>query len=365
MLTQEYLRSGKSLDDLHISVTRHASLPLVILNYDQLDSPKIHPVVRECRGLVLNSEDWSLVARAFPRFFNWGEFAEEMPLFNWSKSVALEKVDGSLVLFYHFNGEWHVNTRGSFAGGNLFNSEWAARFYNMPADMTWRQGILTALGLNSLSELQLYLDPGLTYVGEFCSLWNKVVRSYETPCVYLLTCFRGEEEVGPVACKLFKTVGQYPLRTAMEVMEYVNSQPEATWEGCVVKDDKNRRWKIKNRRYLSLHKMKGANGDALYNPSTLLPFILEGEGGELLAVYPEIRDCYFHYKELVDTAHAELDELWTQYKDVKDQKDFALSIQGKTAFTGVLFNARKNKTSLKEEWAKAESYIDKTLFKKK
>ncbi|MFY4731189.1 RNA ligase [Nitrospira sp. BLG_2] len=367
MKTIEYLRSGKSLVDLHnelhIEVNRHESLPLAILNYNQIESPKTDPIVRECRALVLNTEDWSLVARSFSRFYNWGEVADEMPLFNWDKSVALEKVDGSLILFYKFAGQWRVNTRGSYANMGMFNTEWQAMYHNMPADWTWQQGILTALGIKSLDELDLYLDPSLTYVCEFCSLWNKVVREYKTPCVYLLTCYAGEEEVGPRDVSIFKTVGQYPLYSADDVTEYVNSQPEATWEGCVVKDDANRRWKIKNRRYLSLHKMKGANGDALYNPSTLLPFILEGEGDELLATYPEIKDCFYHYKNKVDTAYNELESLWLEYKDVPVQKDFALSIQGKTPFTGVLFNCRKSGSSLKEEWAKAERHIDKTLFK--
>ncbi len=365
LVTQQWLQR-KTLDELaqelSLEVNRHPTLPLVILNYNQIESPKIHPVVRECRGLVLNADDYSLVARAFARFFNWGEFAEEMPLFNWSKSIAYEKVDGSLLLFYRFGGEWRVNTRGSYADGRMFN-EWAARYHQKPMDFTWTQGILEALGITALSELELYLDPSLTYVCEFCSPWNKVVRDY-SPCVYLLTCFDGEQEVGPRPTKLFKTVGTYPLRTAMEVMEYVNSQPEATWEGCVVKDDADRRWKIKNRRYLALHKMKGANGDALYNPSTLLPFILEGEGGELLSTYPEITDCFYHYKEKVDSAYDELEELWELAKDEPSQKDFAQLIDGETIFTGLLFNARKNKTPLKEEWRKGEKYILNGLFKK-
>lgn len=369
MKTIDYFRSGKTLDDLanelHIEINRHATLPLVILNYNQIESPKTDAIVRECRGLVLNTSDWSLVARAFPRFFNWGEVADEMPLFNWPYSVALEKVDGSLILFYRFGGEWRVNTRGSYADGRLFANEWQALYHNLPQEMTWTQGILTALGIKDLQELSLYLDPALTYVCEFCSLWNKVVREYNPPCVYLLTCFAGEQEVGPRACPLFKTIGQYPLRNPIEVMDYVNSQPEATWEGCVVKDDANRRWKIKNRRYLALHKMKGANGDALYNPSSLLPFILEGEGDELLATYPEVRDCFHHYKDKVDEAYNELESLWHQYKDVNSQKDFAINIQGKSPFTGLLFNARKNKTPLKDEWRKAEDYINKALFKKK
>ena len=319
--------------------------------------------MRECRSLCINTDDMTLVARSFSRFFNWGEMADEMPLFNWSKASALEKVDGSLITLYYWNG-WRVNTRGSFANMGMFN-EWAARYHKMPLTWTWEQGILKALGLDSLSDLDKYLDRSLAYACEFCSLWNKVVREYEQPCIYSLSAFCGEEEVGPQASKLFRQVKEFQLYSAEDVTEYVNSQPEATWEGCVVKDDENRRWKIKNRRYLSLHKMKGANGDALYNPSTLLPFILEGEGDELLATYPEITDCFTHYKERVDTAYNELEALWDKYKDVESQKEFALSIQGKSKFTDLLFSARKNKTPLKEEWRKAEDYILKGLFSKK
>lgn len=368
MKTLEYLRSGKTLDDLanelHIEINRHDTLPLAILNYSQIDSPKSDPIVRECRALCINTDDMTLVARSFYRFFNWGEMADEMPLFNWSKAEALEKVDGSLVTFYYWNG-WRVNTRGSFANCGMFNTEWQARFHKMPMDWTWQQGILAALGLNDLSELDKHLDRSLAYACEFCSVWNKVVRTYEQPCIYTLSAFCGEEEVGPQPCKLFRTVGTYPLYSAEDVTEYVNSQPEATWEGCVVKDDENRRWKIKNRRYLALHKLKGANGDALYTPSTLLPFILEGEGGELLATYPEISDCFHHYKEKVDKAYSELESLWHCVKDEESQKDFAILIEGETKFTGLLFNARKKKTPLKEEWRKAEDNILKGLFGKK
>jgi hypothetical protein len=110
--------------------------------------------------------------------------------------------------------------------------------------------------------------------------------------------------------------------------------------------------------------MKGANGDALYNPSTLLPFILEGEGDELLAIYPEITDCFKHYKDKVDSAYNEMESLWHCVKDEESQKDFAVLIEGETLFTGVLFNARKNKSPLKEEWRKAEKHILKGLFDK-
>jgi hypothetical protein len=76
LAVQEYLKT-KTLDNLHdelaIEINRHDTLPLAILNYNQIKSPKKHPIVLECRGLVLEIETWKIIARSFPRFFNFGE----------------------------------------------------------------------------------------------------------------------------------------------------------------------------------------------------------------------------------------------------------------------------------------------------
>lgn len=361
MNVQDYLRSNtleKLTADLAISVTKHDSLPLVILNYDQIDSPKTNPIVRECRGLVLNSEDYSLVARAFGRFFNWGEVAEEMPMFDWTSCSADEKVDGSLVLIYNFNGQWLANTRGSFAGWPMFD-EYKAKFYGKPMSFRWADAFLEALGVNSLDELNL--DPSITYVCEFCSLWNKVVREYPIPCMYMLTRFAGEQEIGPVAHPAFKELQRFPLQSAQDVRDFVSDHPEVTFEGIVVKDSAFRRWKLKNPRYVSLHHMKG-NGDGLYRPKNLMPYILKNEGDELLTYFPEVKDVFAEFKGKVDAAYAEIEALWLKNKDIVIQKDFALSIVGKTPFTGVLFTARKGE-DLKRIWLDSADLILKVLFK--
>lgn len=376
---QEYLKSGKTLDDLNaelgINSSVHPELPLTILNYDQIDSPKTHPIVRECRGLVLNKEDWSLVARSFPRFFNWGEVADELALFNWNNVSAQEKVDGSLCIFYHFGGEWRVNTRGSFGLFPILDNDYKKRYFKIDDDkFTWQVAILRALGLNSLKELDGLLDPKVTYVCEFCSLWNKVVREYPQPKVYLLTRFVGEEEIGAVDHPLFHRVGEYKLASAEAVADFVNNHPEATFEGCVVKDDAHRRWKIKSLRYLALHRMGGGNGDALWNPVNLIPFILDGEEGELGATlkanHPEVMELFWETKEKVDKAFAGLQDVWTKNWQIDVQKDFALAIVGKTPFTSILFDIRKKHGKdqslaiLKKAWREWGDGIVKVLFKK-
>lgn len=49
---------------------------LLVLNYDQIESPKSHPIVMECRALILDT-DFNVVSRAFDRFFNIHEIYEQ------------------------------------------------------------------------------------------------------------------------------------------------------------------------------------------------------------------------------------------------------------------------------------------------
>lgn len=365
---QQYLQT-KTFDDLTaelgIVVKRHDTLPLCILNYDQIESPKTHPIVRECRGLVLHADTKDVVAKSFNRFFNWGEVADEMKDFDFSDFIVQSKEDGSLVLIYHFDGRWHANTRGSFATDNM-----------QGLNFTWREGICKAItdyGIGDLQELDDELDKGVTYVCEFCSPWNKVVRRYEKPCMYLLTAFQGTKElhyseVDLMAHGLFKRPQRYEFINIDEVQSYLQLQAEKdpTFEGVVICDHLGHRWKIKSATYLGLHKMRG-EGDNLFHPKHLLPFILAGEEAELLTYFPECRETYEELKAKVNEAFAELQDIWAKHWMLGDQKEFALSIKDKTPFTSLLFNVRKRHGKdqkpehLKTEWRTADSLILKKL----
>src|SRR4051812_14440572 len=74
---------------------------LIVLNYDQIySSTKAHPIVAECRGLILDT-DFNIVSRSFDRFFNLGEQPETQTDIDISKAVCMEKIDGSLIKIYH------------------------------------------------------------------------------------------------------------------------------------------------------------------------------------------------------------------------------------------------------------------------
>src|SRR3990167_2341729 len=99
---QEWLRNNNSNlaslnEQLGISFTPHPSDWRVILNYNQITSPKLNDMVKEARGLVLDARTWDIVARSFPRFFNLGEVHTEDEKFVWENSSATHKEDGSLI----------------------------------------------------------------------------------------------------------------------------------------------------------------------------------------------------------------------------------------------------------------------------
>ncbi len=359
---QKYLTSGKTLenlaDELAIKVTKHDALPLIILNYDQINSPKTHPIIRETRGLVLNSQDWSIVAKSMNRFFNWGEVQEEMSSFDFSNFIVQSKEDGSLVLIYNFDGSWRVNTRGSFATDLM-------QFQNF----TWQEGICRALGVPDLLALDSILDPTVTYVCEFCSLWNKVVRTYKEPQMFLLTAFRGItelhwDELDSLDLSLFQVPELYEFHSIEEIQQFLFDQGsnDPTFEGVVIRDHHGHRWKIKSATYLGLHRLRG-EGDNVWNPKHLLPFVLNGEEDELLSYFEEVRTFFYELKSDVQAEYMKLLETWLDHKDIPEQKDFALAIKNKTRFTSVLFTVRKKYGSgatsmnFKTEWRNAEAAI--------
>jgi hypothetical protein len=93
----------------------HPSLPLIIWNYS-----------RECQyegrwdGITLNmrgtitDREGNIVASAFPKFFNYEEVPDKVPV-NGDYVYVQEKMDGSLGILFWYEGEWHLATKGSFA----------------------------------------------------------------------------------------------------------------------------------------------------------------------------------------------------------------------------------------------------------
>lgn len=354
MKTIEYLQNY-TLEDIQeeygIRHTLHKD-GRVILNYSQIDSPKTHPITRECRSLVLDANrGFRLIARSFSRFFNLGEYLEEQRDFKWHSCVASDKEDGSLITIYYWQNSWHINTKSSFADGIVGNS-----------GMTWAELVELAMP----DEWRQDLDIELTYVGEICSLYNKIVRTYKKPTFYLLTCFLGVHELKDVkkhAVRIkFNMPHEHVIYGADHAQKFIRMQAEndATYEGLVLRDSNNQRIKVKSDQYLILHKLAN-NGDPCH-PKNIVPLLLAGEKEEILTYFPEIKQQIYEIEAILNERWEELNSLWNCFHDEPDQKTFALAIKDRTPFSGILFTARSTGVSPKELWLDSSNLIIKRLF---
>ncbi|CAB9525643.1 RNA ligase [Seminavis robusta] len=336
---------------LGIQAVHHPTLPLVILNYHQIASPKTHPMVRECRSLCLEKTTWKLVARSFHRFFNWGEVREEQDDFNFDNFRVDSKEDGSIITIYHYNGGWHANTRQSFG----LRPAAAVRQQQQAVSYTWRQLVCQALGIHDLDDLDSILTPGYSYVCELTSPYNKVVRSYPDTCLFLLAVFdaRGVEQSPLSADRVAASMGAkrpitYSFSSLASIQSFLDTQRTAdpTFEGVVICDNAHRRWKIKNPSFLLLHKRIGDVSSSVTSPQFLLPFVLKGERSELLTYYPETQEVFDKTDKAVQRELDALLQLWEQCRGLEGQRDFAQAVLGQASnksMSSILFRVRKDK----------------------
>ncbi|KKR00222.1 MAG: RNA ligase, T4 RnlA-like protein [Candidatus Woesebacteria bacterium GW2011_GWB1_39_12] len=361
---QEYLQNS-SLDtlneDLAIKATRHESLPLVVLNYSQLESPKIHPVIRDCRGIVIQTDSpiFPVISQGFRRFFNWGEYIEEMNQFDWSDFSVNEKCDGTYIGLAYFQDQWILHTRGGW-GNNIVGK----------SPFTWENLFCIAMGIKNLQEIPFPRDS--SYVFELCSVYNKVVRTYPTPMTFLIGArFNALIEYSPSQLDQFARQYQLnsPIRYSFSSIDEIISlikqyeRDDPTYEGVVIRDIDNIRFKIKSLTYLALHRMKGE--DNSFNFKGVLPFILAGDTDELLVYFPEVEELTKSMAEKIRVVWSEIVDLWNNSKDEISQKDFALKVKDHQ-FSGLLFTNRKQNgdlESLQNLWRNSPDMMLKILFK--
>ena len=123
MQTQLFLREhglAALCDKFMLKANRHERFSnLVLLKYNQVFSPMNEPIVQECRGLIVDEADnWRVISHPFDKFFNAGE--PNAAAIDWTTARVLEKLDGSLMSLYFYDGAWQVASSGRpEAGGPL------------------------------------------------------------------------------------------------------------------------------------------------------------------------------------------------------------------------------------------------------
>jgi len=320
---------------------------MVLLDYDQIESPKTHPVVVECRSLILCLDTFDLVSKKFNRFFNLGECPEFYEDFQFKGSYVMEKADGSLVGIYNRNGVWHISTRGA-----------AKAEGDHPMGGTFREKVLEAFGFKSGEAFQNFfnakLKPGNTFVFEYISPENRIVTKYEKPQMVLLSVNNMGD---PLSFETMKLVSGFfnfygfnvrlpkmydATKDIQQLIEVANSL-ENLEEGFVVWDPvSDKRVKIKAKTYLLAHKLRGEN--TVPSRKNLFTLVLEGEADEFLSYFPEWSEAVAEIKRELILFEQDLLGHWFAVCHVQDQKEFAMHVKDIRG-SCFLFEAKKKKES--------------------
>jgi hypothetical protein len=336
LLVQKLLRSGKTLDNLkeEFGIKSSTSEGLAILNYDQINSTKTDPVVMECRGLILEEGSWDVVSMAFRRFFNYGEALEITEDFDFSKAHVLEKIDGSIISVFHYNGKWMMATRGTIEGTGEVG------FLNL----TFRQ-LFDKIIDENYPNFWDNLDDNFGYVFELVSPESKVVKPYKRGLYLLgvrdkgndfaeLTC-EDVQDIADIAGVLSPAI--YPMASVRSILEFMG-ELETLDEGFVCVDfsklddyGQHPRIKVKNPAYVAIAHLKDSSACSM---RALVQLVMAGETDEFTGYFPEfvptvksIREAYEnHVKSVGEDAEA-VAHLLEKEKTPENRKEFALAVR--------------------------------------
>jgi len=348
---QQYVREHgvvKLKEEFGVEVREYPEYNLYVLNYSQIESPRFHPIVDECRGLTIDGSG-NVVSRSFRRFYNYGE--GQTKEFDFSNCTVWEKADGSLtrVSWYPQTQKWEISTRGTaFAEAN--------HVFSLADGGTFREWIIKAMGFQSEEEFQSAMNSsGLskdnTYVMEYIGPENRIVTRYKESQMVILTVVdnaTGKEYPIDEFCRTLQSVGMtvrlpelFYVKTAEELLELCENLPDLKEGFVVCHNSTGDRLKVKSRQYCVAHKTKG-NGTPTLN--SIIELVLANEHHEFLSYFEEMHPLVDPVVEGLEKLLTEIDTEYAKYKDIADQKAFALTIKH-LPYTGVLFAARKDNTT--------------------
>jgi hypothetical protein len=325
-------------DTFQIAARRHQQYPhLIQFRYTPQSSPADHPVVLECRALILDaSRDWAVVAYPFDRFFNLREAGAPTSL-DLNTAKVFEKLDGSLATLYWHDGDWHVaSSRRPDASGlmgmrsadggilfkDLFWEIWTQLKYERPAPGS-RLCFMYELTSSRHPIIVRHPEDRLTLIG---------VRDLET---------LREVDPGPVA-EAHGWAHQAPLAmTPEQAQDAASGLDAAIQEGFVICDADFRRAKVKSPDYVRMTWLFPlcTRREAL-GRRHLLRVILSGEAREFLAYCPEYKEELEATQLAYQRFIAHVLEIDRQLKTIAGPKAFAAEAL-KYPYAAVLFQLRK------------------------
>lgn len=327
-----------------ISISRDIFLKhnLIMFKYSQIDSDFNLPLVRECRGIILNEKNFEPICIPFFKFGNYGE--SYCPKIDWTSAHIGQKIDGSLIKIVNIKGNLLISTNGTILADNApiaeqIGCKWKT-FGDLVREVLFKKNI----------EISMF-DEGFTYMFELTSPWTRIVIPYPDINLHFLgkrdnttfeeTFFTDDE----VMSHLFDTPAVFPLKSIDECLAAAKEMP---WdeEGYVVCDKFFNRVKVKSPSYLAAHHL--CNNHVM-SYSRAVELVRSNEIEEICSYFEEFRpaleECKTRFWKLVE----DCENAWSEYLKVDTsldtRKDKAIWITKHTRIPGLFFGLLDKKIS--------------------
>ena len=305
-LPADYLRSrGPSgleslCADFNIHAKRHPVYPeLVQLRYDQIASDLSNKLVQDCRGLILDeANNWQVVARPFSKFFNYGE--PEAATIDWRFATVQEKLDGTLIILYHFAGKWQVATIGTPDASGEVNGAGISF-----AELFWRTWLERCYPLPSS------INQNYTFMFELTGPLNRVIVAHDRANIKLIGVRNKASgvEIDVRYQSEYEPVQRFIISNFKDILGSFDKMDPLEQEGYVVVDAMFNRIKVKHPGYVALHHLKGG-----FSTRRVVEVVRKGEAAELLASFPEWQDAFRVVQASYDALIMVLQQDWENIK---------------------------------------------------
>lgn len=308
---------------------------LISLQYS-ITSDMTNEAVKDCRGLVLYADDPTYpVAMSFRKFFNIEELVADCV--DFKDADILHKMDGSLLTLYfdHRANIWRVSTTGNPVAGGPYGNERDKTF----AKMFWQIFNESKYSLPNIPKCEM---DDIWYSFELCDLSNRIVVRYDSPSLVLIGARRrvalqelSHDEYSTHA-KYYGWIAVRKINSkdinSMSIKKIAAETNPLELEGFVAVDTNFNRVKIKNPRYVLIHRLKGER-----TPRAIIDLWKVDGTSEILSYFPEFSDDFNKIESKINLLIEECCNVWSETKNIAVRKDFAEKVKH-LPYSGILFD---------------------------
>jgi len=310
----------------------------LMFSYSQIDSDFYNPIVKECRGIILEDITYKPVCVPFYKFGNYGE--GYVDTIDWNTARVQEKVDGSLIKVWNYNGEWHVSTNGTIDANDaivLSDISPYKTFYDLFCEAAKNSNF----NIDSL-------DKNYTWMFELISPFNRVVVPYvDIEIRHIGTRNNNTLQELDIDIGIMKPKS-YGFTSLEECIHMASALPFSE-EGYVVVDKNWNRNKVKSPAYVAAHHLRN-NG--VVTKARVVEIFRNNENEEFLNYYPEYTDIFKNVENAINTFFENMNSCITcaeQEKKFDNRKSFA-EFAKNSKCPPLLFNWLDGKIKTAQEW---------------